>query len=50
MKKGFKTSIGCSLKSKKSSHLLAPLTSSPMIGTSIKNIKVIINDGIISFF
>ena len=36
IKKGFRSSIGCSLKKLKSSHLLAPLTSTPIKGTNIK--------------
>ena len=32
IKKGFKSSIGCSLNRYKSNHLLAPLTSTPIIG------------------
>ena len=39
IKKGFKSSIGCNLNKYKSNHLLAPLTSTPIIGTKINNIK-----------
>ena len=39
IKNGFKSSIGCSLKKYISNHLLAPLTSTPIIGTKISNIK-----------
>ena len=42
MKKGFRSSIGCSLNRYKSNHLLAPLTSTPIIGTKINNRKDII--------
>ena len=50
MKKGFNTSIGCSRKKYKSSHRLAPLTSTPMIGTNARRIKEVANKGIINFF
>ena len=48
MKKGFRSSIGCSLNRYKSNHLLAPLTSTPIIGTKINNKKNIIKS--VSFF
>ena len=50
MKKGFNTSIGCSRKKYKSSHRLAPLTSTPIIGTNARRIKEVANKGIINFF
>ena len=50
MKKGFKSSIGCNIKTLKSSHLLAPFTSTPTIGTRANKIKKTINTGKISFF
>jgi len=50
MKKGFKSSIGCSLNRYKSSHLFAPLTSTPIIGTKINNRKDVIKSGIVIFF
>ena len=43
MKKGFNTSIGCSRKKYKSSHRLAPLTSTPIIGTNARRIKEVAN-------
>ena len=49
IKKGFKISIGCSLKKYKSTHLLAPFTSTPIIGTNAKKMKDIINNGKIDF-
>ena len=45
---GFKISIGCNLNKYKSSHLLAPFTSCPNIGTNANNKKDIINNGITS--
>ena len=50
MKKGFRSSIGCSLNRYKSNHLLAPLTSTPIIGTKINNRKDIIKNGTAIFF
>ena len=50
MKKGFNTSIGCNLKKYKSNHRLAPLTSTPIIGTKARRIKEVTNKGIINFF
>ena len=50
MKKGFNTSIGCNLKKYKSNHRLAPLTSTPIIGTNAKRIKEVTNKGSINFF
>ena len=50
MKKGFKSSIGCNLKKYKFNHLFAPLTSIPIIGTSINKIKKNMNNGRIIFF
>ena len=50
IKNGFKSSIGCNLKKYISSHLLAPLTSTPIIGTKISDIKNIIKKGITIFF
>ena len=50
MKKGFNTSIGCNLKKYKSNHRLAPLTSTPIIGTNDRRIKEVTNKGIINFF
>ena len=51
--KGFKSSIGWNLgKKKKSNHLFEPFTSTPIIGTSIKKNKQIINkkkDNLIKF-
>ena len=42
IKKGFKTSIGWNLgKKKKSIHLFDPFTSTPIIGTKIRNINEI---------
>ena len=46
MKKGFNISIGCNLKKYKSTHLFAPLTSTPIIGIRAKKIKDTINNGI----
>ena len=46
---GFNISIGCNLKKKRSSHLLAPFTSTPIIGTNAKNIKAKTNEGATSF-
>ena len=45
MKKGFKISIGCSLNRYKSNHLLAPFTSTPIIGTKINNRKESMKNG-----
>ena len=42
IKKGLISSIGCSLKKYKSSHLFEPLTSTPIIGTKIKVQNIII--------
>ena len=50
MKKGFNSSIGCNLKKYKSNHRLAPLTSTPIIGTNAKRIKDITNKGSINLF
>ena len=50
MKKGFNISIGCNLKKYKSNHRLAPLTSTPIIGTNAKRIKEVANKGSINFF
>ena len=50
IKKGFKSSIGCNLKKYKSSHLFAPLTSTPIMGTKINSIKNITKSGITIFF
>ena len=50
MKNGFRTSIGCNLKRWKSNHLLAPLTSTPIIGTKVKKTKEMRNKGITDFF
>ena len=50
MKKGFKSSIGCNLNRYKSNHLLAPLTSTPTMGTKINNKKDIIKNGKTTFF
>ena len=50
IKKGFKSSIGCNLNRYKSNHLLAPLTSTPIIGTKINNKKNSIKSGITIFF
>ena len=45
MKKGFTNSIGWNLGTKgKSSHLVDPLTSTPIKGTKAKEIKVIKNN------
>ena len=50
IKKGFNISIGWNLgKIGKSSHLLAPLTSTPTIGTKINNRKDIIKNGMTIF-
>ena len=48
MKKGFNSSIGCNLKKYKSNHRLAPLTSTPIIGTNAKRIKDVTNNGSIN--
>ena len=51
IKKGFKISIGCKLKKYKFSQRLAPLTSTPIIGTianKIKEIKKIGNTNLIN--
>ena len=48
IKKGFSGSIGCNLKKLKSNHLLAPFTSTPIIGTKINNKKNKENRGIAS--
>ena len=45
IKKGFKSSIGCNLNRYKSNHLLAPFTSTPIIGTKINNRKENIKNG-----
>ena len=37
--------MGCNLKKYRSSHLFAPLTSMPMIGTKTKKMKDIANNG-----
>tara|TARA_B110001452_G_C14898687_1_gene314094 strand:- start:19 stop:483 length:465 start_codon:yes stop_codon:yes gene_type:complete len=50
IKNGFSSSIGCNLKKYKSSHLFAPFTSTPIIGTNAKKIKEIINNGMTIFF
>ena len=50
MKRGFKSSIGCNLKKYKFNHLLAPLTSNPIMGTKINNRKDIMKSGITIFF
>ena len=50
IKKGFKSSIGCNLNRYKFNHLLAPLTSTPIMGTKINNRKDIIKNGITIFF
>ena len=44
MKKGFKSSIGCNLNKDKFNHLLAPFTSTPIIGTKTNSEKNIIED------
>ena len=49
IKKGFKSSIGCNLNRYKSNHLLAPLTSTPTMGTKINNRKDIIKNGMTIF-
>ena len=49
IKNGFNISIGCSLKKYRSNHRLAPLTSTPIIGTSARRVKEKINNGIRSF-
>ena len=50
IKKGFRTSIGWNLgKKNKSIHLLEPLTSTPIIGTNIKESKKI-KKNIIEYF
>ena len=50
MKKGFKNSIGCNLNKDKFNHLLAPFTSTPIIGTKTNSVKNIIKKGITVFF
>ena len=50
IKKGFKTSIGCNLKKYRSNHRLAPLTSTPTIGTNAKRVKEVMNKGSINLF
>ena len=50
IKKGFISSMGCSLKKYKLNHLLDPFTSIPIIGTSNKIINNIIKIGKIVFF
>ena len=50
IKKGFKSSIGCNLNIYKSNHLLAPLTSTPIMGTKINNRKDSIKNGTTIFF
>ena len=50
MKRGFKISIGCNLNKYKFNHLLAPLTSTPIMGTKINNRKDITKSGINIFF
>ena len=50
IKKGLISSIGCSLKKYKSSHLFEPLTSTPTIGTKIRRKKEKIKRGKIDFF
>ena len=49
IKKGFKSSIGCSLNKYKFSHLFAPLTSTPIMGTNINKIKNSMKSGITIF-
>ena len=50
IKKGFKSSMGCNLKKCKSNHLLEPLTSIPIMGTKINDMKNIMKRGITIFF
>ena len=50
IKKGFKSSIGCNLNKDKFNHLLAPFTSTPIIGTKTNSVKNIIKKGITVFF
>ena len=50
IKNGFNISIGCNLKKYKSSQRFAPLTSIPIIGTSARDKKEKINNGIINLF
>ena len=50
IKNGLSNSIGCILKKYKSSHLFAPLTSTPITGTKISKIKKITNNGTTIFF
>ena len=42
--------MGCNLKKQKFNHLFAPLTSTPIMGTKINNIKKSIKKGTIIFF
>ena len=49
-KKGLINSMGCKRKKNKSSHLFAPLISTPIIGTNINNTNEITKVGIINFF
>ena len=50
MKKGFRSSMGCSLNRYKSNHLLAPIVSTPIMGTKINNRKDSIKNGTTIFF
>ena len=50
MKNGFNNSIGCNLKKYKLSHLLAPFTSIPTMGTKANKMNEIINNGKTNFF
>ena len=42
--------MGCSLNNLKSNHLLAPLTSTPIMGTKISNANSSIEIGTTNFF
>ena len=48
MNNGFNISTGCKLKKYRFNHLLAPFTSTPIIGTIAKKIKETTKAGIIS--
>ena len=50
MKRGFKSSIGCNLNKYKFNHLLAPFTSTPIMGTKINSRKDSMKSGITIFF
>ena len=45
MNNGFNISIGCKLKKNRFNHLLAPFTSTPIIGTIARKIKEITKAG-----